>query len=278
VDGVVKSVVSFGAFIDVGGIEGLVPLTEMSHNRGDRPSDVFKAGETVQVKILRVDEKGKVWLSRKATMADPWGEATKKYSVGTKHTGKIVRLQPFGAFVELESGIDGLIHAADLSMKRFDHPSEVVNIGDPIDVVVSSLDSGTHKIALHPAPTGDAANEEPQRVQVHKVLKVQVVAIEAGGLVVRVLGATGRASKGFITSAATGTPRGTELRKLFPIGKELDAKVMEIDPRRGEAKLSIKSMHEETERNAYQSYRQQVKREAKFGTFADLLAKKNPQK
>ncbi len=278
VDGVVKSVVSFGAFIDVGGIEGLVPLTEMSHNRGDRPSDVFKAGETVQVKILRVDEKGKVWLSRKATMSDPWSEATKKYSVGSKHTGKIVRLQPFGAFVELESGIDGLIHAADLSMKRFDHPSEVVNIGDPIDVVVSSLDPGTHKIALHPAPAGDFANEEPQRVQVHKVLKVQVVAIEAGGLVVRVLGATGRAAKGFITSAATGTPRGTELRKLFPIGKELDAKVMEIDPRRGEAKLSIKSMHEETERNAYQSYRQQVKREAKFGTFADLLAKKNPQK
>ena len=279
VDGVVKSVVSFGAFIDVGGIEGLVPLTEMSHNRGDRPSDVFKAGETVQVKILRVDEKGKVWLSRKATTTDPWAEATKKYSVGTKHTGKIVRLQPFGAFIELENGIDGLIHAADLSMKRFEHPSEVVNVGDPIDVVVSSLDPGTHKIALHPAPTGAAANEEPQRVQVHKVLKVQVVAIEAGGLVVRVLGATGRAARGFITSMATGTPRGTELRKIFPIGKELDAKVMEIDPRRGEAKLSIKSMHEETERNAYQSYRQQVKREAKFGTFADLLAKKNlPQK
>lgn len=278
VDGVVKSVVSFGAFIDVGGIEGLVPLTEMSHNRGDRPSDVFKAGETVQVKILRVDEKGKVWLSRKATMPDPWAEATKKYSVGTKHTGKIVRLQPFGAFVELESGIDGLIHSADLSMKRFEHPSEVVNVGDPIDVVVASIDLGTHKISLHPAPTGAAANEEPQRVQVHKVLKVQVVAIEAGGLVVRVLGATGRAARGFITAMATGTPRGTELRKLFPIGKELDAKVMEIDPRRGEAKLSIKSMHEETERNAYQSYRQQVKREAKFGTFADLLAKKNPQK
>jgi small subunit ribosomal protein S1 len=279
VDGVVKSVVSFGAFIDVGGIEGLVPLTEMSHNRGDRPSDVFKAGETVQVKILRVDEKGKVWLSRKATMPDPWAEATKKYSVGTKHTGKIVRLQPFGAFIELETGIDGLIHAADLSMKRFEHPSEVVNVGDPIDVVVSSIDLGTHKIALHPAPTGAAASEEPQRVQIHKVLKVQVVAIEAGGLVVRVLGATGRSARGFITSMATGTPRGTELRKIFPIGKELDAKVMEIDPRRGEAKLSIKSMHEETERNAYQSYRQQVKREAKFGTFADLLAKKNvPQK
>ena len=75
---------------------------------------------------------------------------------------------------------------------------------------------------------------------------------------------------------ATGTPRGTELRKLFPVGKELEAKVTEIDPRRGEVKLSIKSMHEETERNAYQTYRQQVKREAKFGTFADLLAKKGP--
>jgi small subunit ribosomal protein S1 len=91
---------------------------------------------------------------------------------------------------------------------------------------------------------------------------------------VRVLGATGRNARGFITSAATGTPRGTELRKPFPVGTQLEAKVLEIDPRRGELKLSIKALHEETERTAYQQYRQQVTREAKFGTFGDLLAKK----
>ena len=102
-----------------------------------------------------------------------------------------------------------------------------------------------------------------------------VVNVENGGLTVRVLGATGRNARGFVSAAATGTPRGTELRKLFPVGKELEAKIIEMDPRRGELKLSIKALNEETERNAYQQYRAQVKREAKFGTFADLLAKRN---
>jgi small subunit ribosomal protein S1 len=274
VDGIVKSVKEFGAFIDVGGVEGLVPLTEMSHNRSESPHDVFKVGETVPVKILRVDEKGKVWLSRRATQTDPWAEVAKKYEVGSKHTGKVARLQPFGAFIELESGIDGLIHTADLSIKRIEHPNEVVKVGDPIDVVVATLDTGARKIGLHPAPSGEHAGETPQRVQPHKVVKVQVVSIDTGGLIVRILGATGRHARGFIPASATGTPRGTELRKPFPVGKELEAKIVEIDPKRGEVKLSIRAMNEETERNAYKAYQQQVKRESKFGTFGDLLAKK----
>jgi small subunit ribosomal protein S1 len=274
VDGVVKTVVGFGAFLDVGGVEGLVALPEMSHNRGDTPSDVFKLGETTKVKILRIDDKGKVWLSRKAAYPDPRLEAFKKYPVGSRHPAKVVRLQPFGAFLELEPGIDGLIHTLDLSMKRIEHPSEVVKVGDMLDVVVSSVDHANQKIALHPAPSGVAADEPVQRIQIHKPLKVVVVAIDAGGLVVRVLGATGRHARGFITAAATGTPRGTELRKPFPIGTQLDAKVVEFDPKRGDLKLSIKALREDTERNAYQQYRQQVSREAKFGTFGDLLAKK----
>ncbi|MBX3201544.1 MAG: S1 RNA-binding domain-containing protein [Labilithrix sp.] len=275
VDGIVRTVVPFGAFVDVGGVEGLVPLSEMSHNRADQPKDVFKLGETVRVKILRLDERGKLWLSRKAAIEDPWSQVAQKYAQGTKHTGKVARLQPFGAFVELEPGIDGLIHSADLSVKRIEHPEEIVKVGDEIEVVVASVDQRQHRIALHPAPTGEAANEEPQRVQLHKVVKVVVVSVESGGLVVRVLGATGRSARGFVSASATGTPRGTELRKLFPVGKQLDVKITELDPRRGELKLSIKALNEENERNAYQQYRAQVKREAKFGTFADLLAKRN---
>jgi ribosomal protein S1 len=272
-DGKVRSVVSFGAFIDVGGIEGLVPLQEMSHNRADGPSDVFKAGETVRVKVLKIDERGKIWLSHKATIPDPWQQVAQKYAQGTKHAGKVARLQPFGAFIELESGIDGLIHLADLSINRIESPSEVVKVGDAIDVVVSHIDASNHKIALHLAPTGDAANETPQRVQPHKPVKAKIVTIESGGLVVRILGVTGRNSRGYVTSAGTGTPRGTELRKSFKIGQEIDAKVIEMDPRRGEVKLSIKALSEEQERSAYQQYRQQLKAEARF-TFADLLAKK----
>lgn len=285
VEGTVRSVVPFGAFVDIGGVEGLVSLSEMSHNRSDTPSDVFKVGKKTEVVILKIDDKGKIWLSHKQTIPDPWGDVATKYAVGTKHAGKVVRLQPFGAFVELESGVDGLIHAADMfhttganAGKRIEHPNEIVKVGDSIDVVVSSLDTGTHKIALHPAPTGEAANETPQRVQIHKMVKVVVVNPESAGLVVRILGATGRHARGYITAAATGTPRGTEMRKLFPVGKELEAKVVEIDPRRGEVKLSIKAMQQDSERNAYQQYRQQVKREAKFGTFGDLLAQSQNKK
>ncbi len=275
VDGIVRTVVPFGAFIDVGGVEGLVPLSEMSHNRADQPRDVFKVNDTCKVKILRVDEKGKLWLSRKAAIEDPWSHVAEKYAPGSKHMGKVARLQPFGAFIELEPGIDGLIHTADLSVKRIEHPEEVVKVGEEIEVVVANVDSKAHRIALHPAPTGEAANETPQRVQLHKTVKVVVVNVENSGLTVRVLGATGRNARGFISASATGTPRGTELRKLFPVGKELDAKIIEHDPRRGELKLSIRALNEETERNAYQQYRAQVKREAKFGTLADLLAKRN---
>jgi len=271
-DGIVRSVVPFGAFVDVGGIEGLVPLQEMSHNRSDGPSDVFKAGETTRVKVIKIDDKGKIWLSHKATIADPWQQVAQKYAQGTKHAGKVVRLQPFGAFVELEPGIDGLIHLADLSLKRIEGPEDVVKVGDPIDVVVAHVDQGSHKIGLHPALQGEAANETPQRVQPHKPVKVKVHLIESGGLIVRIMGVTGRHGRGYIPAGGTGTPRGTELRKAFSIGQELEAKVIEVDPRRGEVKLSIKALSDDQERSAYQQYRQQVKAEARF-TFADLLAK-----
>jgi small subunit ribosomal protein S1 len=272
-DGVVRSVVPFGAFVDVGGIEGLVPLKEMSHNRADGPSDVFKAGEATRVKVVMIDDKGKVWLSRKATIPDPWQQVAQRYATGTRHTGKIARLLPFGAFVELEPGVDGLIHTQDLSIKRIETPGEVVKVGDSIDVVVSHVDASQHKIALHPAPSGEAAGEAPQRVQPHKPVKAKVVNVESGGLVVRILGVTGRNARGYVTAAGTGTPRGTELRKAFNVGQEIEAKVIEMDPRRGEVKLSIKALSEDQERNAYQQYRQQLKAEARF-TFGDLLAKK----
>jgi small subunit ribosomal protein S1 len=149
----------------------------------------------------------------------------------------------------------------------------VVKVGDSLEVVVAHLDASSHKIGLHPALTGEAANEAHQRAQPHKPLKVKVVTIETGGLVVRALGVTGRNARGYITAAGTGTPRGTELRKVFSVGQEIDAKVVEIDPRRGEVKLSIKALSEDQERSAYQQYRQQLKAEARF-TFGDLLAKK----
>ncbi len=272
VKGRVRTVVSFGAFIDLGGVEGLVPLQEPPHNRSDGPSDVFTVGEEVEVKLIRVDEKGKIWLSRRALLEDPWSSVAAKYALGTRHAGKVVRIQPFGAFVELEPGIDGLIHAADLSFERFDDIHKIVKVGQSIDVVVSSLEMGQRRIALCPY-NPDAEGEEPQKVVVHKSVKVKVVAHEPAGLVVRIMGVMGRGARAFITGAGTGTARGTDLKKEFPTGTVLEAKVLEIDPRRGEAKLSAKALRDDAERSAYNQYRKEVTKSSKF-TLGDLLAKR----
>ncbi|MCC6553035.1 MAG: S1 RNA-binding domain-containing protein [Polyangiaceae bacterium] len=274
--GVVRKVVAWGVFValpDAGGVEGLVHMSEASHDRGARLTELFKPGAEVEVKVVRVDEKGKLWLSRKAVTADPWDVAKDRYAVGSRHKGKIARLQPFGAFIELEPGIDGLIHTADLSIKPIQHPSDVVKVGDEIDVIVSNCDIPGRRIGLHPAPPEGEESEPRQRVQQGKTVKVAVTQVTDGGLVVRVLGVTGRSARAFIPAGHTGTQRGTDLRKEFPIGTQLEAKVIEVDPRRGEAKLSIRALKDDAEKAAYQQYRAGVAREAKFGTFADLMKK-----
>jgi small subunit ribosomal protein S1 len=277
VKGVVRSVVPFGAFVSIPSaddIEGLVHMTEASHDRGAKLADIFQVGAEIDVKVLRVDEKGKLWLSHKATIADPWEEAFKSFAPGTRHKGRIARLQPFGVFVEIAPGIDGLIHVSDLTHKRIEHPKEVVKEGDEIEVVVADLDRGTHKIALHPAPPPGEENEPRQKIAPHKAVKVAVVGVESFGLLVRAIGSTGRQGRGFIPAGQTGTERGTDLRKHFPIGTRLEAKVLEIDPRRGEAKMSLRAFKEDSEKAAYNEYRASVAKASKFGTLGDLLAKR----
>jgi small subunit ribosomal protein S1 len=277
--GIVRKVVAWGVFValpDADNVEGLVHLTEASHDRGAKLQDLFKQGQEIEVKVLRVDEKGKLWLSRKAAVADPWDAVKEKYAVGTHHKAKVARLQPFGAFMELEPGLDGLIHTADLSLKPINHPEEVVKVGEEMDVVVASCDSAGKRIGLHPAL--GSAEEPKQKVAQYKVVQVEVTQVVEGGLVVRILGVTGRHARAFIPAGHTGTPRGTDLRKEFPPGTKFDAKVLEVDPRRGEAKLSIRALKEDVEKQAYQQYRAGVAKEAKFGTFGDLLRKAGADK
>jgi small subunit ribosomal protein S1 len=275
VKGIVRSVVQYGAFVAIPAaddVEGLVHMTEASHDRGAKLAEVFHVGAEIDVKILRVDDKDKLWLSHKAATVDPWQEAMKTYSAGTRHKGKVMRLLPFGAFIELAPGIEGLLHTQDLSYKRIEHPKDVLKEGEEIDVVVADLERGTKKIALHPAPPEGEENEPKQRIVPHKGVKVAVVAAESAGLVVRVIGLTGRHSRGFIPAGHTGTERGTDLRKHFPPGMRLEAKVIEIDPRRGEAKLSLRALREDSEKAAYHEYRASVAKASKFGTLGDLLA------
>lgn len=277
--GIVRKVVAWGVFValpDADNVEGLVHLTEASHDRGAKLQDLFKPGQEIDVKVIRVDDKGKLWLSRKGAVADPWDAVKEKYAVGTRHKAKVARIQPFGAFMELEPGLDGLIHTADLSLKPINHPDEVVKVGEEMDVVVASCDSAGKRIGLHPALKDE--NEPKQKVVQYKVVQVEVTQVVEGGLVIRILGVTGRHARAFIPAGHTGTPRGTDLRKEFPPGTKFEAKVLEVDPRRGEAKLSIRALKEDSEKQAYQQYRAGVAKEAKFGTFGDLLRKAGADK
>ena len=290
VKGVVRSITQFGAFVDVGGVDGLVHMTEASHT-GKPLHEVFKVNQETEVKILRVDEKGKVWLSRRAAEHDPWEGAAERYAKGSAHKGKIVRLQPFGAFIELEPGIDGLMHVSDIPSptKRFHHPNEVLKVGEEMDVIVAQSNIEARKIGLfaapvegqEPPPQEQEQPREPRprpapRLAPHLAVKVIVEAQEPNGLVVKIVGQTGRNEKGYIAAMATGTPKGTDLRKAFPVGKELDAKVVETGPRG--TKLSITALAKDQERQSFRQYQNQVKQAAKFGTFGDLLMKKGLNK
>jgi ribosomal protein S1 len=278
--GVVRTIVEWGVFValpDAENVEGLIHATEASHDPRPYLSDLFKPGDRFDVKILQIDERGKIWLSRKALVEDPWGTARQKFAPGTRHTGKVVRLEKFGAFVELESGMDGLLHVTDLSFDRIEHPNEVLKEGQELDVVIHYFDIHSKKIGLHPAPPADRADEAPQKIVRGGLIKAAVVKGEAAGVVVRVLGVTGRASRGFIPAGQTGTPRGADLRKGFKPGTVLDLKVLDVDPRSGEPKLSIRGYKDDEERKAHREYRQKLKAEGGFGTLGDLLRQRLAQ-
>jgi small subunit ribosomal protein S1 len=275
--GVVRTVVEWGAFValpDAENLEGLVHVSEASHDPRAKLAELFKPGDQIDVKITKIDEKGKIWLSRKALIDDPWARAKQKYAPGSRHTGKVTRLEKFGAFVELDSGIEGLIHIADLSLNRVEHANELLKDGQEVEVVVQNFDPRTKKIALHPAPPPERANEPLQKVIRNASVKVEVIKGESAGVVVRLLGVTGRAARGFIPAGQTGTTRGTDLRKAFKPGSVIDAKIIELDPKRGEPKLSIRELKADEERKAHREYRQKLKAEGGFGTLGDLLKKK----
>ena len=272
--GVVRTVVEWGAFValpEAENLEGLVHVTEASHDPRTPLNEIVKPGEKLEVKIIKIDEKGKIWLSRKALISDPWGEARQKFARGSRHTGKVTRLERFGAFVELEPGVEGLIHLADLSFDRVEHAKDVLQEGQDLEVIVSNFDMRSKKVTLLAAPTGERANEPVQRIERGGLIKVEVVKADGPGVIVRVLGIVGRQSRGFIPAGQTGTQRGTDLRKHFKAGKVLDTKILDVDPRTGEPKLSIKGHAEEEERRAHKEYRQKLKAEGGFGTLGDLL-------
>jgi len=150
VEGIVKNLTDYGAFIDLGGIDGLLHITDMSWGRVKHPSDILAVGDKINVKVLKFDrDKERVSLGLKQIAPDPWLDVAAKYPVESKVVGKVVSLTDYGAFVELEEGVEGLIHVSEMSWtKRIKHPNKVLNIGDEVESVVLALDSENRRISL----------------------------------------------------------------------------------------------------------------------------------
>ena len=164
VTGTIRSLLPFGAFINVGGIDGLIPISELAWGRVTDPAEILSVGQVVQVTVKKLDwENNKFSFSLRDAGIDPWQTVSERYAEGSFHVGTVARLVPFGAFVTLEPGIDGLIHISKLGAgKRIAHPKEVVREGEKLEVKIESIDLASRKISLTLAAVSRAAEEATQ--------------------------------------------------------------------------------------------------------------------
>ncbi|HVT90886.1 MAG TPA: S1 RNA-binding domain-containing protein [Tepidisphaeraceae bacterium] len=147
--GTIRSIMDYGAFVDLGGMDGLLHVSEISHKRGIKVSDVLKIGDLVDVKIVKFDRQtGKLSLSLKQTGPDPWATAAERYPVGMQITGRVSKVESFGAFIEVEEGLEGLLPVSELSYTRVKHPSDMLKEGDTLRLVVLSSDPANRKISF----------------------------------------------------------------------------------------------------------------------------------
>jgi small subunit ribosomal protein S1 len=150
VEGQVKNITEYGAFIDLGGLDGLLHITDMSWGRIQNPNEIFKVGENIQVKVLKFDrDKERVSLGYKQLIPDPWATTVERFPVGSRVKGKVVSLADYGAFIELEPGIEGLVHVSEMSWsKRVKHPSKLLSVGQEVEAAVLEVDSNSRRISL----------------------------------------------------------------------------------------------------------------------------------
>jgi small subunit ribosomal protein S1 len=247
VQGKVVSITNYGAFIELEpGIEGLVHISEMSWTRNVRhPSKIVSIGEVIEAVVLKVDpNEEKISLGMKQTEQDPWVVLPLKYPVGTRITGKVRNLTSFGAFVEIEPGIDGLIHISDMSWtKRVQHPSEVVKKGDTVDVVILNIDAENKRISLG---LKQAAEDPWLRIgetyPVGTELRGSVVRLMDKGVVVDI----GNDIEGFVPVSQLNVGRNvTNPADVVYEGMNLDMRVLEVDPIHRRIVLAVTDIPEE---------------------------------
>ena len=275
-EGTVKNITDYGAFIDLGGIDGLLHITDMSWGRLQHPSEVLKVGEKVKVVVLKYDpERERVSLGMKQILSDPWTEATANYPVGRRVRGKVVSVTDYGAFVELEKGVEGLIHVSEMSWtKRTVHPSKVVNVGDYVEVQVLGVDEGNRRISLglkqtEPNPWEVLAERHTPGSHV----KGKVKSITDFGVFVEIEpGIDGLVH----ISDLSWTKKVRHPSEVYKKGDEVEATVLGIDVENERVSLGVKQLTPDPWSTVAQRYplntrvRGKVSSVADFGVFVEL--------
>ncbi len=243
--GRVKNITDYGAFVDLGGIDGLLHITDMSWGRISHPSDILKVGDEIQVKVLKFDEdKERVSLGLKQTQPDPWADVEQKYPVDSHLNGKVVSITDYGAFVELETGVEGLVHISEMTWaKKPRHPSKIVQIGEEVEVVILNVDKEQKRISLgmkqlRPNPWDVVAERYPVGTKIEgKIRNVTDFGIFVG---------IDEGIDGLVhISDISWTQRIKHPRDLYKKGQTVQAVVLNIDKENERFSLGIKQMYED---------------------------------
>jgi small subunit ribosomal protein S1 len=277
--GRVASVQTFGAFVDLGGgIQGLLHVSEMSWSRLSHPNEMVVVGDPVTVKVLRVDEaSGKISLGLKQLQGDPWATAGTTYAVGQVHTGRVTRVAEFGAFVELEPGVEALAHASTFPPTgRAGGWAKSVPVGLTTPVEILSVDLAQKRIGIalvDPSSARAAGGAAPEGALVAgAIVTGKVDKIEKFGVFVFL--APGRT--GLIPLAETGVDRDGDLAKAFPPGSDVEVAILEIDPGSRRIRLSKKAVaaqREQAELREYTARQDPKASSSSIGSLADNLRK-----
>ena len=270
-EGKVKQIKEYGAFIDIGGTEGLVHVTELSWNRVEQPSDILSIGDHVKVQVLRYStESGKLSLSIKRLEVNPWARLGTDFEENGVYDGKVVRIVDFGAFVELAPGLEGLVHNTELTWDpSVRHADEVLDPGDQVQVKLQSFDRKRRRVSLSikgttDDPWVDVAEKFPLGSKaagvVERVAKFGVFVTVAPGVT------------GLIPVSRTGVPRDVSLLRRFHPGNAIEANVIEVDARRRRLTLSLSGSDEDDHREVSSYMKQQKTQAQSLGSLGDLLS------
>ncbi len=242
VKGIVKNLTDYGAFIDLGGIDGLLHITDMSWKRVKQPSDIVSIGDEIEVKVLKFDrETNRVSLGLKQLGEDPWEHITRRYPVGTQVFGKVTNIADYGCFVEIEEGVEGLVHVSEMDWTNKNiHPSKVVHLGDEVEVKILDIDEERRRISLgmkqcHPNPWEEFAANHKKGERIKGVIK----SITDFGIFV---GLEGNIDGLLHLSDLSWSEPGEEAVRKYKKGDEIEAVILSIDPERERISLGVKQL------------------------------------